>query len=216
VVFKPFEDSTDACGPKPGTIDAIFAPDVTFGNFSISKARAIDLTWNLIIGRGLQASVALVSYHKVTGALLRMAESTPIPYGVFVVLVFKTNTFVAITTLASAIRSIRSIQLKATMLFLLLSAFFDLSIPTLVGISTGYVQSVEGFGIIGNKTIRSAHDCAWWSDDPKIVDGINKEENTNWTTVCKGYNPHYKGWTQLDVKNRCEQREGYKWGLSRA
>jgi len=118
VVWKPFADITDACGSKPG-IAAIFAPDITFGNLCISGARAIDLTWNLVVGRGLQASVALISYQKVTGALLRMAETTPIPYDVFVATVFNTNSFVAITAMAGAMRSTRGLRFKANMLFLL-------------------------------------------------------------------------------------------------
>lgn len=121
-VFTEFDFNRKPCGPTPGSADSIFAPDFTFGNLTISGARAIDLSWNLFVDRGLQFSVGWASYQVVTGVLLCITEKVPVSYEVFVALVFNTNSMAAVHKLVTAVRSTPGFRFKATFIALLLSA----------------------------------------------------------------------------------------------
>jgi hypothetical protein len=207
LVWRPFLFYPYYCGPVPGTMDAIFAPDFTFGNFTIAQARAIDLSWNLFMGRGLQAIVGFASYRIVTGGLLRIAESNPMSYEVFVSTVFNTNSIVAVGTLATAIRSTHGFRFRATLTFFLLSATFILALPTLIDISTGYVQNVEKILVLTNGTrlLKNDNTCVW--SNMTIGPPIYEYDGN----PCSKYKD--KGW--IEPKEECVQTSGYQWGFSR-
>jgi hypothetical protein len=45
--------------------------DIRFGRFDYGSAKALDLAWNWIVGRGLQGILTLVAYRVFSDALLR-------------------------------------------------------------------------------------------------------------------------------------------------
>ena len=55
----------------------------TLETFTITEARAVDLTWNLVVGRGLQTLIGFVSYRVACYGLLRVAETVPVSYDLF-------------------------------------------------------------------------------------------------------------------------------------
>lgn len=227
--WRPFTDpdgrSKSGCGPMRGSLDAIFAPDFTFGNFTISGARAIDLSWNLVVGRGLQASVAWASYQIVTGAMLRIAESVPVTFEVLVALVFSTNSLAPVGHLFTAVKSAKGFRFKANLSVFLLSAIFILALPTLMDISTGYVQNVEQNIILPNGRRFTAPHGEYYDLDysPEIGNcirrGLAEERLSETKGTNKGYYidfncPQY-GTPLTQLETECVQSDGYQWGLSR-
>jgi hypothetical protein len=57
--------------------------DLRFGRFNYGSAKALDLAWNWIVGRGLQALFTLIAYRVFNDALLRAAEMTPLSYELY-------------------------------------------------------------------------------------------------------------------------------------
>lgn len=57
--------------------------NLRFGQFSYGAAKALDLAWNWIVGRGLQGIFTLVAYRVFNDALLRAAEMTPLSYELY-------------------------------------------------------------------------------------------------------------------------------------
>ncbi|CAG8974676.1 hypothetical protein HYALB_00006410 [Hymenoscyphus albidus] len=56
-------------------INLVVATDFSFGT-----AKAIDLAWNWIIGRGLQCVLSILAYRVFCDAIMRAAELTPMSY----------------------------------------------------------------------------------------------------------------------------------------
>jgi hypothetical protein len=137
--------ASSLCGPRPGSIESLFAPDITFGNLTISEAKTIDISWNLFMGHRFQSFVGVVSYQVVTGALLRMAETTLVECKLIAALVFTLIGISAMTALAGAMKSTVDPRFKLTLIFLLLSVMFILAPPTVMDISTGYIQNLQAY-----------------------------------------------------------------------
>lgn len=57
--------------------------NLKFGEFNYGSAKALDLAWNWIIGRGVQALLMLLAYRVFTDALLRAAEMTPLSFELY-------------------------------------------------------------------------------------------------------------------------------------
>jgi hypothetical protein len=212
--WTPFEENSEShergCGPEANSIESVFAPDVTFGNFTISAVRAIDLSWNLLVGRGLQLVLGLSSYRIVTGALLRLAENVPVTYEVIVATVFSTNSLAALGIVAPAIKLVPGFRHKATLIFLLFSAIYVLMLPTLMDISTGYVQNVGNYSILPNNSRILAHECLWVLPLDDEHDGyycVGHDPGLNTTDIIPN------GLRKLDTI--CVQSTGYQWGFSR-
>jgi hypothetical protein len=57
--------------------------DIRFGSFSYGQAKAVDLAWNWLVGRGVAAFMTFVCYRVFTDALMRAVELTALPYQLF-------------------------------------------------------------------------------------------------------------------------------------
>jgi hypothetical protein len=76
--------TVDCSGGQSGW--TLVGVNIRFGLFSYSKAKAIDLAWNWIIGRGFQALMSLLAMRVFRDALLRVVEQTPLSYEMYATL----------------------------------------------------------------------------------------------------------------------------------
>jgi hypothetical protein len=137
--------SSNLCGPPPGSIESFLSPDVTFGNLTVSQARAIDISWNLFMGRGLQGLIGFASYQTATRSFIRIVEATPVSYDLFKTLIFSPNGFSALKALIMSLRRTIGRRFNMTFGFLFMSTSFILALPTIMDICTGYVQNVQPY-----------------------------------------------------------------------
>lgn len=85
------------CGSSPGHIDmstvspGLLGIDMKFGRLSFDEAKGIDLAWNVLVGRGVQAILSVVSYRVFSDALLRAAEMTHLSYDLYASLSLSSN-----------------------------------------------------------------------------------------------------------------------------
>lgn len=167
--------------------DSLLVPNLTFGNLTITQARAIDVGWNLVVGRGGQGILGFASYRASAAALVRIAERTPVSYDVFGALSLQPQPLEAIVPLLKSVLRTTGARAKITLGFLLLSAIFVLAFPSICDIEAGYIQKSNVLYQFPNGTI---------VQDPKCQDQFDS---------C--HRP-------LEAELVCVPAEGYEWGFA--
>lgn len=186
---------TRPCSVSIISHQSVLVPNVVFGNFTITQARAIDLTWNLGAGRGIQAIMASMTYKVANAALLRLAEAAPLSYRTFEAVSISRLSFSAIAPLARAVLISGGWRAKLTFLVLCLSAVFILTLPTLNDIMTGYIQNSQLYWQFSNGTMAEA-------SDPEFCPG---DRYHNGSQYCLN---------GTAIESVCVPINGYKWGFS--
>jgi hypothetical protein len=103
-----------------------------------AQAKAVDLVWNTIAGRGLQAILSMIAYKAFTQALMRISEKDAIPYELFCVLGVSTTSGKALWPLLKAMFSKLTCRTKFIICWLLISTGYLLLFPTLIDAVSGY------------------------------------------------------------------------------
>lgn len=118
-----------------------------FGNLPISIARVIDIGWDLVIGRGGQVLLGLLSYRILRRSLLRRMEGEPIRFSVYTSLAFRQISLSALWAvlhdigLGSSKKEIslrRRLRLDWRFYGHVLVLTYILAFPTLISVSAGY------------------------------------------------------------------------------
>jgi hypothetical protein len=146
----------DPCGVETMTSASLLAPDTLFGNLTVTEARAIDLSWNLTMGRLVPFLMALVFFKVATVALVRIAESTGVTYELFATVTLNLHAWQAVWPLAKGAVRTAGWKAKAAMLFMLYSALVILLMPTFMDLQTGYVRKQTAGWRLANGTILEA------------------------------------------------------------
>lgn len=152
-----------APGPAgPVCIDqGLLSPDITFGNMTFTKAKAIDLSWNLAAGHGIQALTGFVTYRIAADALLRIIELVPVSYETFATMSFNPPVISSLIPLLRAILETRRWRAKTILIFLFICALYTLALPTLLDSATGYIQVTEIWVNWMNGTMTRLNDDKW-------------------------------------------------------
>lgn len=101
-------------------------------NFSFGTAKFIDLAWNLVVGRGVQGLLSLLSYRVFSDALLRMTELTPLSYELYASIAFYSNRFQLLWYLVKGLGKFGGWRVKAIFTWLLISTVYLLVFPRFV------------------------------------------------------------------------------------
>lgn len=150
VPFHPSGSTAkDFCSAARNSFN-FFEPDTVMGNFTLGQAKAIDVGWNIVVGRGAQALMTYTSYSVVASALMRIAEVSPVKYSLFAGLAFYPTSAYTIPHLIRGIWNLRGWRPKFAMVWLLFSSIVILSMPSLIDASTGYIQPQSLFYVSGD------------------------------------------------------------------
>jgi hypothetical protein len=142
-----FADKTLSCGdnfvgqPQNATvkgIEKLFALDATFGRFSFSQAKTIDILWDLLVGRGAQALAWWASYNVFCDALLRAIERHPASFEMFQRLAMEGPGLHALWTLTKELWTAKSARTRALFFYMFVSTGYVLLVPIVLGAMTGY------------------------------------------------------------------------------
>ena len=121
--------------------DSILSPDAFLPYYlSFSAAKAIDLTWNIVVGRGLQATLAYLLYRVATQSLLRLTEFRGVSFDYFTTVAFYPSNLASLPTLLFGTLRNKGWRAKMTTFWLFISAAIVLVIPSFLDAMTGYVQ----------------------------------------------------------------------------
>lgn len=131
--------------------EAVFALDYTFGKFSFAEAKTVDVTWDVLVGRGLQLIFWYIGYHVFSDAILRVIERHPATYRTFTDLTLQGPSATTIWTLTKDLFRTKSRRTCWLFFFLVLSTAYILSVPVFVGAMTGYVNRAEAWVELGEE-----------------------------------------------------------------
>lgn len=144
--YQVFQDKVLSCGDSFGTpenatisgIEKVFLLDKTFGRFSFSAVKTIDVAWDILVGRGLQMIAWYIGYVVFSDALLRAIERHPTSFQIFQRIALEGPSLLSLWTLLHELWNSKSKRTKALFLYMWLATLYILAIPMFVGAMTGY------------------------------------------------------------------------------
>ncbi len=106
--------------------------DLPVGSLSFASAKALDLLWNTIAGRAMQAAVGFIAYRVFMKAMVRLAETEEgVGYELFAAMAFYPTSVVTIWHLLK-------MRGRWTVMWLGVSVAYLLAFPTMMDAVSGY------------------------------------------------------------------------------
>lgn len=118
--------------------EGLFVLDQTWGRFSFSTVKTIDVAWDILVGRGVQLLAWWVAYVVFSDALLRVIERHPASFRIFQRIALEGPSLLSLWTLCKELLSSNSKRTKTLFTYILLSTTYVLCIPMFLGAMTGY------------------------------------------------------------------------------
>ena len=115
--------------------------DVRFGPLSYGQAKAADLAWNMIAGRGVATLLAILSYRVFTDALMKATEAHCVPYEVFTSLALFSTRLDKLWYLGKGLFQSPGWRVKWMIGWIFVSTIHLALFPTLMDILSGYEAS---------------------------------------------------------------------------
>lgn len=127
-----------------------FTPNLSFGAFTFTQVKVIDVAWDLIIGRGGQLLLAWVNYRVFNEWLVYHMEMHLTSYKLYAAVAFETITMSTLGVLGKEFLAFGELSWKRlfrwlAVLSMLLSTFYVLAFPTLMAAMTGYITTYEPY-----------------------------------------------------------------------
>ena len=123
----------------------LFQITLTWGNLTFSQAKALDVVWDIVVGRGGQAILLYVAFNVFTMTLSRTMETDPVSYGTFESMAFTSPTFVSPFILIRDFVTNRGLRARAAVAWTIIASLFVLAFPTLNDTVSGYSTNMEAF-----------------------------------------------------------------------
>lgn len=125
-----------------------FTPNLSFGAFTFTQVKVIDIAWDLIVGRGGQILLAWVNYRVFNEWLVYHMEMHLTSYKLYAAVAFQTTTMATLGVLAKEFlafgkKSWSRLFRWLAVLSMLLSTLYVLAFPTLMAAMTGYITTYE-------------------------------------------------------------------------
>jgi hypothetical protein len=144
--YYAFGPKTQSCEsafdvPQNSTVEgaaSLFVLDASFGRFTFAQAKAIDVAWDILVGRGVQLVAWTVSYIVFSDAIVRLIERQPASFRLFRRIGLEGASLNSAWALLKELFKRRSKQTWALFSYLLLSTLYVLSIPAFLSAMTGY------------------------------------------------------------------------------
>lgn len=143
--------------------------NLPFGSFSFGQAKAIDLAWNWIVGRGYQGLLSIAAYRVFTDALLRVTESTALPMELYATLAFPTAKLETLYQLGKNTFRYGTLRVKLIFIWLFLATIYLISVPALLDATTAYEAGVDTSYKFSNDKIERIAELMKFSRDESIV-----------------------------------------------
>ena len=110
---------------------------------SFGQAKALDMAWNWVAGRGVQVILAWLAYHVFTGTLMRTAEMAYLPYELFTALALHPTSPSTIWDLCKGLFDVPGWRVKFSFVWLIWSILYLATFPSLLDVMSGYETSVR-------------------------------------------------------------------------
>ena len=127
-----------------------FTPNLSFGAMTFTQVKVIDITWDLLVGRGGQMLLAWVNYRVFNEWLVYHMERWPTSYKMYTSLAFQTTTLGTLGVLGKewlvyGDRNWTRFFRWLALLVMLIGTLYVLAFPTLMAAMTGYITTYEPY-----------------------------------------------------------------------
>lgn len=202
--YAIFQDKVMACGNSFGTpenatvtgVEKMFVLDKTFGRFSFSQVKTIDVIWDIAVGRGVQMIAWGVGYSVFSDALLRAIERHPASFRIFQRIALEGPSILSLITLVKELWRAKSKRTRALFLYIWLATLYIISIPMFLSAMTGYDStSIPWVALDDDNNIvpASTLENSW------LVTGTYNE---TFKQVCLNPNDYYKTNSEIWLRMR--------------
>jgi len=132
--FTPYDDPSISQWDKSGFLYIT----VAWGRMSFPLAKFIDVVWDTVVGRGVQALLAWTTYAISSQYLTIAIREAPVSYTTYEALAFVPPTFIRTLRLAGDLLMRRGTIARLIILWIVLSSLFVLSFSSWATAMTGY------------------------------------------------------------------------------
>ncbi|KAE9969476.1 hypothetical protein EG328_006839 [Venturia inaequalis] len=116
------------------------------GHLSFALAKFIDISFDVVVGRGGQAILALVSYRVLKQYITSTMEKSPVSYGVYkTIFLGDPISLGGVSGLVQEFTLLRRLPSIIGMVWIITSALFLIVFPTFVGAMSGYSSNNHAF-----------------------------------------------------------------------
>jgi hypothetical protein len=124
-----------------------FQITVGFGDITFSQAKVIDICWDIVVARGGQGLLGLISYKIFTKALTYALEDpqVSVSYRTYTALVFNEPSLTSVLKLSIEYFKNTSRSIRAVVLWIIFSSLYLCSFPTLASAMTGYSSNTSPY-----------------------------------------------------------------------
>ncbi|OAP58703.1 hypothetical protein AYL99_07793 [Fonsecaea erecta] len=137
-LFTPYDKPSISLWDPSG----FFYITVSWGKMAFSTAKFIDIVWDITVGRGGQAFLAIVTF-KVSSQYLALAmREAPVSYNTFESLAFVPPSLIRTGRLAADLLTNRGWRARLIIVWIVLSSLFVLSFSSLITAMSGYSSDI--------------------------------------------------------------------------
>lgn len=130
----------------------IFTPTTVYGRFTLGQAKAVDVAWNMVVGRAAQAFISFIFYKVLMDVSMRMMEMTTMPIDLFISLVFMPFHFISKVRIVNSLDRIKGWRITTAMVWIFFSLAYIASIPAINDAMTGYIPRYMTYVTINGTT----------------------------------------------------------------
>lgn len=102
---------------------------VPFQNFTFGEAKAVDLAWNWVVGRGLQGLLTLLAYRVFSDALLRVVELSAVPFELYATLALPSTKIELLWQVCKNLFKRGNWRVKMIFFWLIISTLYLIAVP---------------------------------------------------------------------------------------
>ncbi|USP75159.1 uncharacterized protein yc1106_02433 [Curvularia clavata] len=123
-----------------------FEITLAFGSMTFTQAKAIDVAWDIVVGRGGQSLLAYISWCVFANYVTTSMEVMPVTFRTYRTIFLQNGSLlVGIPRLIRDFCSRHALHSRFAMVFMVFTMAFSLAFPTLVSSLTGYKGNVGAF-----------------------------------------------------------------------
>ncbi|KAH0845417.1 hypothetical protein FOPE_11188 [Fonsecaea pedrosoi] len=137
--FTPYDKPSVSLWDPSG----FFYITVSWGKMAFSTAKFIDIVWDIVVGRGGQALLAVVTFQVSSQYLALAMREAPVSYNTFESLAFVPPSLIRTGRLAVDLMTNRGWRARLIMVWIILSSLFVLSFSSLITAMSGYSSDIS-------------------------------------------------------------------------
>ncbi|KAE9978793.1 hypothetical protein EG328_001249 [Venturia inaequalis] len=143
--------STGPLGYNIWQASGFFQITLGFGHMSFALAKFIDIAFDVVVGRGGQAVLTVISYQTIKRYITSAMETSPISYGTYKTLFLRDGiSSTGLIDLIQEFSTYRPLTSSWAMIWTILSAIFVILFPTLISALSGYSANVHAYILDGS------------------------------------------------------------------